>query len=81
MFRCENCGECPPPRTPCKKVVVQKRRHLHPERPRAQKGTAVLKNGRLKTVWVPDLGGWGDQIVTELSMCPRCAHAWGQGKN
>lgn len=77
MFRCENCGECPAPRTPCHRVVVQKKKHLHPERPRAKKGTTILKNGKKKMVWLADFGGWGDQIVKEMNMCPRCAAGWG----
>ncbi len=73
MYRCDSCGKCPPPKTPCKRVVVEKARFLHPERPRAKKGMIVLKNGKKKMVWIPDPGGWGDQIVREAKMCPHCA--------
>lgn len=76
MFRCDACGKSTPPNTPCKKIVTRKKRHLHPERPRAQKGTAILKNGKKKMVWVPDFGGWGEQIVSEAKMCLGCAAAW-----
>jgi len=76
MYRCDSCGKCVPPKTPCKRVVVKKMRFLHPERPRAKKGVAILKNGKKKMVWIPDPGGWGDQIAQESRMCPRCASTW-----
>ena len=75
MYRCEKCGVCPPARTPCKKVVTRKIRFLHPERPYAIK-VIVEKNGKKKTAWIPDPGGWGDQIVKETKMCPTCATRW-----
>jgi hypothetical protein len=76
MFKCDQCGNSPPPKTPAKKIIVAKRRFLHPERPRAKKGLAILKNGKTKVVWIPDPGGWGDQIVHEAKMCPDCAFLW-----
>ncbi len=76
MFRCDSCGESTQPKMPCKKVITKKSRFLHPERPRAKKGVIILKNGRKKMVWIPDPGGWGDQIVHESKMCLRCAAIW-----
>lgn len=76
MYRCEKCKSCPPPKTPCKLIVVKKTKFLHPERLRAKKGIAIQKNGKKKVVWLPDQGGWGDQIVCEMKMCPACASAW-----
>lgn len=67
---------CSQPRQPCKKIVVKKERILHPERPRAKKVMTVLKNGKKKRVWVPDFGGWGDQIVAEAKVCLSCASHW-----
>jgi hypothetical protein len=51
-------------------------RFLHPERPKAKKGVIIQKNGKKKTVWLPDPGGWGDQIAVEAKMCPSCANKW-----
>lgn len=76
MFKCGKCGKCPPPKTPCKNMVIQKVRYLHPERLRAKKGIAIQKNGKQKVVWIPDPGGWGYQIVREMRMCPSCAMFW-----
>lgn len=73
MYNCDCCGESVAPKMPCKKVVTKKKRFLHPERLRAKKGVVILPNGKKKMTWVPDPGGWGDQIVEELKMCYSCA--------
>jgi hypothetical protein len=73
MYRCQLCGTIAPSRTPCHKVVVERRAKRYPMREGVFRVVEHSKEGRKRVVLKDDPGGEGFEIVREAIACPRCA--------
>ncbi|OAI48427.1 hypothetical protein AYO44_06850 [Planctomycetaceae bacterium SCGC AG-212-F19] len=78
MFRCQLCRCVVPPRTPPKRLVVQKRHKEYPFRSRANVVIFTTPEGKHKKEYRDDPGGEGQEIGQELIVCPDCAAKNGQ---
>jgi hypothetical protein len=74
-YVCYFCAVPQPARTVAKKIVTAYRQFQHPVRPKAIK-RKVIKNGKKKTEYATDPGGFGLQIAQEVLSCPKCAEIW-----
>jgi hypothetical protein len=78
MFRCKQCQCVVPPRTPSHRLTVKRRSKEYPYR---SKANVVVRRSSLdrkpKKVYLDDPGGSGEEIVSEVLVCPACALLWG----
>lgn len=75
MYRCQVCGSVVPPRTPCRRLVVQTRPARYPYRQEVNRVVRVTPDGKVKEKFTDDPGGAGEETVREVTACPRCAGA------
>ena len=73
MFRCQLCGEVPPPRTPANRLIVRTRARKYHFRPKANRIVRLNEAGKRKGTLIDDPGGAGQEVVCELVVCPACA--------
>jgi len=72
MFKCNICSKVVPPRIACLKRTAQTRAKHYPERAHCTREWREVK-GKWKKVWIPDAGGTGWEIVSEVNCCLDCA--------
>jgi hypothetical protein len=73
MFRCQLCQSVVPPRTPCHRLALARRRKAYPFRARANALVRTSETGKRKAYHTDDPGGQGQEVVQEVSVCPACA--------
>ena len=78
MFRCKLCQCVVPPRTPAQHLVLTRRRRKYPFRSRANTFVRTNEAGKRKEYHTDDPGGEGEEVVTEVIVCPACAAKNGQ---
>lgn len=78
-FRCEVCNKPAPAGTSCNKKVSRIRHRVYSEREYAKR-TIVYEKGKKKKKWIPDPGGVGWEIVSEVRCCPSCASKFPEPK-
>lgn len=70
MFRCDLCGKVTAASEPCTKLVLERKRVMHPRR----KGIfRRYDDEKRRWVWAEDPGGSGVQIVKQANACLECA--------
>lgn len=71
-YRCDVCNKAVKAGTACNKKAAKIRKRYYSEREYAKR-TIVYEKGKKKKKWIPDPGGVGWEIVTEIKCCPECA--------
>lgn len=73
MYRCDLCGVVVQPNTPARKLVVETRRKVYPER---RDSNRIRIQGKKKPLHVSDPGGVGWEAVREVKVCRACYENW-----
>jgi hypothetical protein len=76
MYRCERCDAVIGPGVPAVATPIQTRRKEYPLRERAnchQRSRRLGKRRIRKVIWTDDPGGFGQETVEEILLCPDCA--------
>jgi hypothetical protein len=78
MFRCQLCQSVVPPRTPRQHLVLKRRTKSYPYRLEANTFFRINEKGKRKEQHRDDPGGKGEEVATEVIVCPTCAAQNGQ---
>jgi DNA-directed RNA polymerase subunit M/transcription elongation factor TFIIS len=73
MFKCQNCGNVVPPKTKCRKIILQSRTKEYPYRSKCNKGYVNKGKFFKERDHADDHGGSGKEIAKEIMVCPECA--------